>query len=288
MADQLTELPPRPVATWALWVWLGLFALAFAPTAIWLWERWTISVWYNGHGIIMPVIFAYLVWDHLRDDPIQQERSSAWGFLFLGVGLSLLALDTAIHSQLLAAVGLIVCLPGISLLLLGAERTRAIAFPLVIIAFMLPIPAGFVARIYLWLRLFSASGTARIMDWLQPLLDIPVSREGTLLHLPHQIIQVADSCSGFSTLYAAVTTALILAHLARSNLRRAVLIASSVMLALVANVVRVTILTLMVHYYGIDPLDTALHELSGMLTFAVVIALLLLLAEPGSLRGTRN
>ena len=99
---------------------------------------------------------------------------------------------------------------------------------------------------------------------------------------------MADSCSGFSTLYAAVTTALILAHLARSNLRRAIIIVSSLGLALLANVVRVTILTLMVHYYGIDPLKTALHELSGMLTFGAVIALLLLLAEPGSLRGTRN
>ena len=275
----------RP-SSWVLWTWLAVFLVAFAPTGVWLWERWTRSVWYNGHGIIMPVIFAYLVWDHLSDDPVESELSSPWGFLFLGAGLALLAFDTAIHSELLSAVALVVCLPGISLLLLGTERTRAIAFPLIIIGFMLPIPAGFLSTLYLWLRELTAWGTAEVIPMLG--LGIPLLRDGTLLLTPHQAIEVADSCSGFSTLYAAVTTALILSHLSRSNRRRAVLIVSAVALALVANLVRVVILVLIIHYYGVDPLETPLHEGSGMLTFGFVIAVLLLLAEPGSLRGKQT
>ena len=47
-----------------------------------------------------------------------------------------------IRSELMSAVGLVLILPGLSLLLLGARRTRLSALPLLIAAMMLPIPAG--------------------------------------------------------------------------------------------------------------------------------------------------
>jgi exosortase/archaeosortase family protein len=49
---------------------------------------------------------------------------------------------------------------------------------------------------------------------------------------------------------------------------------AAVVFAVIANTIRVAILTLIVHYYGIDPLKTALHEISGMITFGVVLAAL--------------
>ncbi len=240
------------------WIWLGLLVLAFAPTIAWLFDRWTLNIYYNGHGIFVPLIVAYLVRENLKRDPVTEPDSSPWGFLFLGAGLAMLAADTAIRTDLLAAAGMVVCLPGISLLLLGAERTKAIAFPLVIIAFMLPIPAGFLQTLYLWLRETTAIGTELVIGWLN--IGVPILRQGTLLITPHSGVQVADSCSGFSTLYAALTTALILAHLGRSNSRRALLIVSAVVLALAANIVRVVILTLIIHYYGVDPLETPILD----------------------------
>ena len=38
------------------------FALVFGPTVVWLWHRWTISIWYNGHGMFVPLVVAYLAY----------------------------------------------------------------------------------------------------------------------------------------------------------------------------------------------------------------------------------
>ena len=56
------------------------------------------------------------------------------------------------------------------------------------------------------------------------------------------------------------------------------LLTASVVLAVVTNTIRVAILVLIVHYYGVDPLKTPLHEVSGMITFALVLLALFGLA----------
>lgn len=270
---------PRLLSSQALW--FALFCVAFAPTVLWLLDRWTMDIYTNGHGIFVPLIVAWLVREQVRAEPITEEASSPWGFAFLGAGLPMLALDSAIRTQLLAATGFVVCLPGISLLLLGAERTRKLAFPLLIAFFMLPVPAGFIQPVHDVLRLVSAWGSANLVD----LYGIPVLRAGTTLHLPAAAVQVADACSGVSTLFASVLLGLILAYMARTWGKRALLMGTAVVLAIFCNSIRVTGLTLIVHYYGVDPLKTALHEVSGMITFAVVLVALFAMAGRTALRG---
>ncbi|MEE8558289.1 MAG: exosortase/archaeosortase family protein, partial [Myxococcota bacterium] len=231
-----TELPQHRL----VWIWLTLLCGVVGPTVVWLWYRWTLGIWYSGHGILMPWIVGYLVYERLRDDPDREPEASAWGFAFLVPSMLAIALDSAIRTQLLSAVALVTALPGFSLLLLGTRRTKRIIFPLVIAAFMLPIPAGFVAPVHLVLRELSAWGATQLV----PLFGIPVHPEGTLLHLPRSTVLVADACSGFSTLYAAITTSLILVHWSPSLPRRAVLLVSAVGLSLICNTVRVVILVL--------------------------------------------
>ena len=285
MTDSVEQLEPsidaasRPrAAAVAHWlrphvVWLVLLLLILAPTLLWLVQRWTSSVYSNSIGVFMPFILVYLIRENLKDDPIREPHSSAWGLPFIIVGLSMIVLDTTIHTQLMAGVGMVLCLPGLSLLFLGLDRTRALIFPLALAFLMLPIPAGAVAPVHLGLRHITAWGTELLVNFASalPLLDIPIWRSGTLLQLPNSPLQVADACSGFSTLQAALTLALILSYLSGSIRKGLFLIASAVVLTLIANSIRVFILTLIVHYYGVDLLETYLHEGSGLATFLIVL-----------------
>jgi exosortase len=254
--------------------WLLLFAVIFAPTVYWLWQRWTMSVWHNTHGALIPFVVAYLVRDSLRRDRSREESSSAWGFLFLVTGLLLVVVDSAIRTQLLAAFGLVLCLPGLSLLLLGARRTRQLAFPLTLAFFMLPIPAAFVQRVMLLLREISAVGAAELLS----LVGVPVLREHTMLHLSGTSLMVADACSGFSTLYSAVTMALLLAYLTPSRIRRVVILAAAAPAAIIANVLRCAALSLMVQGWGTEFLETWLHPFTGLASFGLALAVLMMLA----------
>lgn len=199
-----------PEATWRR---LGAVVLAaelvvlYAPTLNWLFDRWTMSVWHHAHGLLIPPLVGYFAYQELKPLSHLPRSSSAWGFAFLIPALALHALDTGMHTQLLSAVALLMALPGLSLLLLGSARTRAIAFPLAFLAFSLPIPLAFTERIHWELRQVATAGTATIV----PLLGIPLYVEGTTLHLARGAVQVADACSGFSTLYAAIAVACLTA-----------------------------------------------------------------------------
>ena len=35
-------------------------AVLYAPTLVWLWERWTLSVWHHAHGLLIPPVVGLL------------------------------------------------------------------------------------------------------------------------------------------------------------------------------------------------------------------------------------
>jgi exosortase len=256
-------------------LWIVAFLVLVAPTLVFLWEKWTRNIWYNGHGLLMPLILSFLGAHALRRRSVAYEEPSRWGFALLIPALSLLAIDSAIHTQLLSAFALLLALPGLSLLLLGVQRTRALAFPFFLSLFMLPIPGAFLQRLHLFLRELTTRGS----EWVLHLFRLPAFVEGTNIYLPHGTLKVVEECSGFSALYAAVTIALVLAYLSRSSARRVVILLAAFPLALVCNVARVVLLAILVESQGYDVLDTPIHPLSGYVSFVLTLAALFLFAE---------
>ena len=211
---------------------------------------------------------AWLARNALRGDQGPAE-SSAWGFLPLAGGLALAAIDANAQSRYSPRSGSLMALPGLSLLLLGARRTCALRVPLLIGILLVPIP--YTVGTPLVLRTLTANGVLPLLH----LLGFTAVREGTQLILPRQNFLVADACSGVATLYASVASAMVLAALSTSHWRRAALLLSAPLLAVAANVVRVTLLVLLAHAFGTELLDTAMHEASGVATFGIVLVILL-------------
>jgi exosortase len=235
------------------------------------------SVWHNVHGISIPFVVAYLIYRDLRTDQSADTEQSACGFLFLIAGLGIIVLDSAIRTQLLSAFGMIVCLPALSLLILGSRRTKGLAFVWVLSFFMLPIPAAFIERFNLVLRRISAAGTEQFLS----LLGMPVYRMDTELFLPKSTLLVSDACSGFSPLYASVTLALVLAYLNPSWSRRLLILAAVFPIAISCNVLRVMFLAVITNRWGGGVLDTPLHQGSGILAAITGMILLLFLGRVG-------
>jgi exosortase len=254
----------------------ALLVLVYGPTAAWLWGRWTMNVWQNAHGALVLPVAVWLMWQELRPTWKAGPASSSWGWLFVIPALALHVLDQGMQTQLLSALSLVILLPGLSLLLLGAERTRRIAFPLAFVALMLPIPLAATERLTLLLRHVAASASAVLV----PLLGIPVMKVGTTLHTPNASLLVADACSGFSTLYAAGAVALLTMFLSGSPFRRVLVAVLFAPIAIAVNVVRVVLLCVLVYFQGTDVLATSLHELSGILTFLVALPVIFWLGGP--------
>ncbi len=259
-------------------VWLVGVALAlvYAPTAGWLWQRWTMSVWHNAHGLLIPPVVAYLVWLELREKRSLPVSSSALGFVFLVPALLMHVLDTGMHTQLLSAASIVLILPGLSLLFFGLPRTKAITFPLAFTLFALPIPLSLTERLHLILRHLTTDGVAAII----PFLGVPVFAEETTLHTAKASLIVADACSGFSTLYAAAAVACLTAYQS-DGWRRLLVLVSAPPLAVAANIIRVMILVAVTAHSGTDVLQTWIHPASGMLTFVLALPVIFWLGQAG-------
>lgn len=259
-------------------LWLVLLAVVaiYAPTVAWLWERWTMSVWHNAHGLLIPFVVAYFVHDELTRYDGPPEAGSAWGFAWLVPALLLHVIDGAIHTQLLSAASIVIALPGLSYLLLGPSRTRRILFPLLFLAFMLPIPLGITERVHLALRHLTARG----VEHLIPLVGVPLLRDNLTLETGATRLFVADACSGFSTLYAAMTVACLTAYFCPVPWRRVAVLVAAAPIAMAANILRVSILVLLVRYYGNEVLETWMHEASGILTFVLALPLIFWIGSP--------
>ncbi|MGZ8224441.1 MAG: exosortase/archaeosortase family protein [Methylobacter sp.] len=258
-----------------MWLITIQMVVLYAPTLLWLWQRWTMSVWQNGHGILVALLVIYLIWGEMQKRKHLPESSNPWGFAILIPALMMHMLDTGIHSQLLSGAALFLSLPGFALLFLGTTRTKAILFPLATLLLTLPIPLTFTESLHLALRHIATKSVA----WLLKLFDVPVFSTGTLLEVEGGSLMVADACSGFATLYAAVTIAILTAYFCNSTPRRILLLLIAAPLAIGVNIMRVLLLTLLVNWFGLDVLATSAHEISGLLTFMIALPIIFFLGQ---------
>lgn len=242
---------------------LGAYALALWPTFLALGHQWTGNLWNNGHGVFIPPAVAYLGWRALQGLPDETARGSAWGFAILVPALAIAIMGQSSGFLVLACLGLVLTLPGLSLLLLGKRGTRAMLVPLAIAFLMIPIPNTVASHVYL--RQITASTVSPLFSALG-FLHV---RDGTLLQTPDQVFVVADACSGFSTLYASLSVALILGAMAGSLRLAGILLVAAVPLALAANILRVLGLLVGTELMGLWLLESPLHAASGVATFFI-------------------
>jgi exosortase len=151
----------------------------------------------------------------------------------------------------------------------------------------LPIPLTFTESIHLLLRHVATKGVVFLLD----LFGVPVFSKGTQIEVEGGSLMVADACSGFSTLYASVTIAILTAYFCHSMPRKIAVLLIAAPLAVAVNIVRVLILTLLVNWLGLDILKTSLHEISGLFTFMIALPIIFYLgqdSEPQTLAANQQ
>ena len=274
-----------PVATARRWpsplviAALAVTGLAFAPALRWLFEQHTDTLWRNVHGLFLP-LFAYLLArSALRGDPEPARfESSPWGFALLVPGLALSVIDAGVRSHYLAALGFVLALPGLSLLFLGARRTRRIAVPLVLCAFVLPIPPALADP-------FGINAVTSVLaDHGLAALRVVVLRHETVFITRVGVINVSQNCSGLAVLYAGAALSFVLAYAARGRARRILIPLLVYPLTAISNAARVVGIVVLMNRIGSEFLFTPLHGLSGLLVLWFVLGCLWLCADHAGLR----
>jgi exosortase len=246
----------------------------------------------SSHVVLIPLISIYLLYIE-RERIFQIVRPS----IIPGGAVILLALvfyflasrhrPASDPGQFLSSMTLAVVLLwfGGFLLCYGAAAWREASFSLLFLLLMVPLPPAVLdSAIY-----FLQRGSTEIAYLLFRLAGVPVMREGFILHVPHQSIEVAKECSGIRSSVALFITCLLAAHLfLRTKWKMLAFVLLAFPLAILKNGIRITTLTLLAVYVDPSFLTGSLHHDGGFVFFFLALAILapILLALQRSERKT--
>lgn len=218
-------------AVGALMVWLyGRDAAAMA-------SRWA-SEPEASHGFLVPLASAGVVW-WKRDQVFHTPRFVwPWGLAPLLFGLSLTVLAAFAQVAFLGPIAMLIVLGGIVLYAFGPKLFSKTLFPYAFLYFMIPWPDFLVELVSFPLQLLTSTYTAMVAG----LLGIPIQREGVQLYAPGFAVTVATACSGLRSMMAIMAIAAVFAYTTRAALwKRGLLFLCGIPVALIANVLRVTL-----------------------------------------------
>jgi exosortase len=248
----------------------GCLLWLYGPTLAEMAERWGRDARYS-HGYLVPLFSLYLLWrgrEQLGRDPLQP---SWWGLPLLAAGLIVRLLAGHFYLPWLASLSLLPCLAGLFLMVGGRPALRWSGAAIAFLVFMMPLP--YQAEVALARPLQQVATLASTYS-LQT-LGFAAFAEGNVIRMGTVRIGVVEACSGLSMLTAffALATAAALV-LRRPWPERALLVASAVPIALVANVIRVTATGALHRTAGREVADLVFHDLAGWLMMPLALGLL--------------
>jgi exosortase len=265
--------PARRAAVVRFGVLLALTLALYAPILYYMVIHWNESEDYS-HGFLIAPLALYFAWERrglLRRVPIQ---GSWWGLVPLLLGTATLTIGRLGTELMNMRISFVLTLIGLVLLLLGRRVFRVLAFPLLFLFLMVPLPQSLVNVVAFPLQLVAADMAVKTLHEL----GISALREGNIIHLANAQLFVAEACSGLRSLMALVTLGVLFAYFFRRGIiARAIIVLSAIPIAIVVNAFRVTLTGVLTHRYGSQAAEGVIHMTEGLFTFA--IAFLLLLAE---------
>ncbi len=251
---------------------LGLFLLAYIPTFIWMWDRWFERDSYYSHGILVPFVSAFLIWQNKDDLAKIPLKESVWGLRFIITGVVIYFLSALFRIYFMSAVSMLIVLLGLVYYFYGEKFLKAISFPLAFLFFMLPLPSVVIVQISFQLKLLAAQIATHLLNDMR----IPAIREGSIIKMRTTQVVVDDVCSGLRSLISLGALGSIFAYWMKGPVnKRVLLFLSTIPIALITNVIRVMILAIVSEVWGPQYAQGFLHEFTGMLVFAIAFFLLL-------------
>jgi exosortase A len=195
------------------------------------------------HGYLIVPITLVLVWIKRREVATLAPRPDALGFLLLAAaGFAWLAAEAA-QVQVLAQYALVAMVTGAVLAVAGRRVAWTLAFPLAFLFLAVPFGEAFLPRLMQWTADFTTAALR--------FTGIPVYREGTFFDIPTGLWSVVEACSGLRYLIASVTIGAVFAYLTyRTWWKRALFLALSVAVPIIANFLRAYAIVMIGHLSG--------------------------------------
>ena len=215
-----------------------LLVWSFWPTLERLAERWSIDPQYS-HGFLVPIFAAVILW--LKKPAEIAWRPSVWGLPLLGGALVVRWYAARMDLTHVDGACLIVSLLGATLLVGGWDVLRWTAPAILFLGFMVPLPDVINDGIAIPLRRLATIASTYVLQTF----GYPAMSEGNTIQIDDIRLGVIEACSGLGMLMTFLALATAMAIVAPGPIvDRLVLVASSIPIAVFANVLRIIVVAM--------------------------------------------
>ena len=244
------------------------------------------------HIVLIPLITITLIVQNRR--AIFSGVASSWipgsltvligAVIWAGAATLRLSASSQIDSLTATVAASVILSIGGFLLFFGRQAFRSAMFPLLFLAFMVPIPRSLLDVAVDVLK----NGSTEVVAVLFNLTGIPHYREGHVFSLPTVAIEIADECSGIRSSIALLITGLLAGNtFLKHSWSRVALVIAVLPLAILKNGIRIVSLSLLATYVDPSFLTGQLHNEGGILFFLLSLGLLIPVVRMLRLSETR-
>jgi len=224
----------------------GFFCFLFHNEIGRIVNRWlTDSSW--SHGFLIPLFSLYFINQHKKEVLSLQTRPNYLGLFFLIIGIVFYALNGASPSgyAYLQPISMIAVLGAVVLFLGGWRLVKYTWLPIAFLVFAVPLPQRYYVALTMPMRHLAANVAAALLNTVSGLEAIV---SGVVIDVVYKgqplepALNVAEACSGMRLLMAFLALGVAMAYLHyRPAWQRIILLASTIPIAIICNIVRVTI-----------------------------------------------
>lgn len=241
-----------------------LLCITYFPTFLWMRERFLATESYYTHGFLVPFISCWLIFR--KKDKLKELKASSklYGLFIMLFGLFIHVVALSLQVKFISGFSLLIVLYGLSLYLGGRDVTKEFFFPILFLAFMIPLPKVLIIHISFRMKLLAAAAGTTLINWFK----IPAFRAGSIVYLPNTTLTIGSPCSGLRSLISLTGLGALFAYITDlSRIKKIVLFFTSIPLALGANILRIVVLLWVAYVYGHDVATGKFHDYSGIFTF---------------------
>ena len=258
---------------------LLLVPLVLAPCL--LWAYWSIllemaNTWEHdptySHGFLVPLFALAILWLRRDKYPASVGPRPHWaGLALIALGAAMQLGGAYVFTRWISAIALLPYVAGIVLLACGPAVLRWALPAIGFLAFMVPLPWSVEVVMKQPLQRVSTLASAYMLQTL----GLPALTEGNIILLNDVELGIVDACSGLKMLivFFALSTAMALL-IQRRPWEKALIVLSALPIAVLSNVVRITVTGVMHETVGRYWADLVFHDLAGWLMMPLALGLL--------------
>ncbi|OXU14109.1 exosortase/archaeosortase family protein [Sedimentisphaera salicampi] len=271
------------------YTWASLGSLFYLKTAVlavlfvllfWNNIEDMVRVWMKdpswSHGFLIPLFSLYLI-NQRKEELLSKKASPSFiGVLTLAAILTVYIFNIV---QIRYAYGepvlMIAALGAVVLAVCGWRMIYHLWLPVAFLIFAVPIPTRLYRELTMPMRMIASQVTTAFLNAI-PEIDATV--RGVIIEVTYKgvpletALNVADACSGMRLMMAFLALGVAMAYIhSRPIWQKATLIASIIPIAILCNIIRVTITAFIYIYIGQQYAKGIYHNMLGMMMLPIAL-----------------